>query len=353
MRFIKRLATHLQSVDFPLPIHAPADWQRIESAEINQGSLWRTSIALPEVPEAHIIVPSLSCLEGAYQYQWIVSRGALSGSGSGSAENLSALAPITPAGSAAHPIFVVAHDAQVALLGKIDCWHTESPLTESRAHVLLWLPNSSSPPRQDLLTITVRPIDLEDIQLPHAEDSISLSMPRAISQMQAEPGIAKRICSPTATAMAVAGNQALEQWPRAVTACLDPHTKAYGKWPLAIYWASQNARIGAIEALADWQAALTVLNNGSPVVCSIRFGKDDLPGAPMQQTGGHLVVLYGLEFEGEHGYALVMDPGAASAAEVARRYPLKAFSDAWLSHRGGAYLFSTPPASGSRPGETA
>ena len=355
MRFIKRLATHLQSVDFPLPIHAPADWQRIESAEINQGSLWRTSIALPEVPEAHIIVPSLSCLEGAYQYQWIVSRGALSGSGSGSgsAENLSALAPITPAGSTAHPIFVVAHDAQVTLLGKIDCWHTESPLTESRAHVLLWLPNSSSPPRQDLLTITVRPIDLEDIQLPHAEDSISLPMPRAISQMQAEPGIAKRICSPTATAMAVAGNQALEQWPRAVTACLDPHTKAYGKWPLAIYWASQNARIGAIEALADWQAALTVLNNGSPVVCSIRFGKDDLPGAPMQQTGGHLVVLYGLEFEGEHGYALVMDPGAAAAAEVARRYPLKAFSDAWLSHRGGAYLFSTPPASGSRPGETA
>ena len=352
MQFIKRLATHLQCLDFPLPIHAPADWQRIESAEIIQGSLWRTSIALPEVPEAHIIVPSLSCLEEAYQYQWIVSRDALSGSGSGSAENLSALAPIAPAGSTAHPIFVVAHDAQGTLQGKIDCWHTESPLTESRAHVLLWLPNSSSPPRQDLLAITMRPIDLENIQLPHAEDSISLPMPRAISQMQAEPGIAKRICSPTATAMAVAGNQALEQWPRAVTACLDPHTKAYGKWPLAIHWASQNARIGAIEALTDWQAALTVLNNGSPVVCSIRFGKDDLPGAPMQQTGGHLVVLYGLEFEGEHGYALVMDPAAASAAEVARRYPLKAFSDAWLSHRGGTYLFSTPPALGARLGET-
>ena len=88
-------------------------------------------------------------------------------------------------------------------------------------------------------------------------------------------------------------------------------------------------------------------------MCIRDSGKDDLPGAPMQQTGGHLVVLYGLEFEGEHGYALVMDPGAASAAEVARRYPLKAFSDAWLSHRGGAYLFSTPPASGSRRGETA
>lgn len=353
MRFIKRLATHPQSLDFPLPIHAPPDWRRIESAEFSQGSLWRTSIALPEVPEAHIIVPSLSCLEEAYQYQWIVGREAISGSGSGSgsAKDLSALAPIAPAGSTSLPMFVVAHDAQGTLRGKIDCWHTESPLTESRAHVLLWLPNSSGPPRHDLLAITVRPIDLADNQLPHAGDSISLPVPRAISQMQAEPGIAKRICSPTATAMAVAGSEALEQWPGAVKACLDPNTNAYGKWPLAIHWASQNARIGSVEALPDWQAALTVLNNGSPVVCSIRFDKGDLPGAPMQQTGGHLVVLYGLEFEGEHGYALVMDPAAASAAEVARRYPLKAFSDAWLSHRGGTYLFSTPPASGSRPGE--
>ena len=349
MRFIKRLATHPQSLDFPLPIHASPDWRCIESAEISQGSLWRTSIALPEVPKAHIIVPSLSCMEEAYQYQWIVGREAISGSGS--AEEVSALAPIAPAGSTSLPMFVVAHDAPGTLRGKIDCWHTESPLIQSQAHALLWLPNSSAPPRHDLLVITVRPIDLTDNQLPHAGDSINLPVPRAISQMQAEPGIAKRICSPTATAMAVAGIEALERWPEAVTACLDPNTKAYGKWPLAIHWASQNARIGSVEALADWQAALTVLNNGSPVVCSIRFDKDDLPGAPMQQTGGHLVVLYGLEFEGEHGYALVMDPAAASAAEVARRYPLKAFSDAWLSHRGGTYLFSTPSASGSRPGE--
>ena len=38
-------------------------------------------------------------------------------------------------------------------------------------------------------------------------------MPCPISQMQAEPSIAKRICSPTATAMAVAGEQAMKHWP--------------------------------------------------------------------------------------------------------------------------------------------
>ena len=195
MRFIKRLATHPKNVDFPLLIHAPVEWQLIESAETNQGSL--AHIALPEVPEAHIIVPSLSCLEEAYQYQWIVSRAALSGSESRpkSASTL-AYSPLAPAGSTAHPLVVVAHDTPGTLRGKIDCWHTESPLTESRANALLWLPNSSTPPRQDLLSVTVRPIDLADIQLPQAGDSISLPMPRAISQMQAEPGIANAFALP-------------------------------------------------------------------------------------------------------------------------------------------------------------
>ena len=83
------------------------------------------------------------------------------------------------------------------------------------------------------------------------------------------------------------------------------------------HWASQNARIGAIKGFGGLEGGLIVLNNGSPVVCSIRFGKDNL-NAPLQHTGGHLVVLYGLEFEGEHGYALVMDPATASTAEVAK-----------------------------------
>ena len=63
------------------------------------------------------------------------------------------------------------------------------------------------------------------------------------------------------------------------------------------------------------------------------------------------MVLYGVEFEGESGFALVMDPAAESHAEVARRYPLEAFSQAWLGQRGGAYLFSPIQAQTARVGE--
>ena len=89
---------------------------------------------------------------------------------------------------------------------------------------------------------------------------------------------------------------------------------------------------------------MSVLQAGCPVVCSIRFAEGALPDAPLPKSAGHLVVLYGIEFTGENstreGYALVMDPAGKDADAVARRYPLQAFSDAWLTYRGGAYLFA-------------
>ena len=347
MQFTKRLATHPARQDFPLPVHATVTWQPIESANQKQGSLWRTSVALAAVPESHIIVPSFACLEDDYQYQWVLSSAVTADS----MENTSTLAAITPADSAAHRIFMHACDNGSGISAKIDCWHTQSDLLAVTAQLTLWLPHSLKPPEQDLVVISLRPIEQTITALPNRLDRTRLAVPCPISQMQAEPSIAKRICSPTATAMAVAGEQALKYWPDAIKACLDPHTKAYGKWPLAIYWASENMRLGSVEALADWPTALTVLKSGSPIVCSIRFGKDALPGAPLRQTGGHLVVLYGVEFDGESGFALVMDPAAASHAEVARRYPLEAFSQAWLGQRGGAYLFSPTQTQTARIGD--
>ena len=347
MQFTKRLATYPARLNFPLPVHATVAWQPIESGNHTSGSLWGTRIALAAVPEAHIIVPSFACLEHDYQYQWVLS----SAVAADSMENTSTLAAITPADSAAHRIFMQACDVGSGISAKIDCWHTQSDLLAVTAQLTLWLPHSLKPPEQDLVVISLRPIEQTITALPNRLDRTRLAVPCPISQMQAEPSIAKRICSPTATTMAVAGEQALKYWPDAIKACLDPHTKAYGKWPLAIYWASENMRLGSVEALADWPTALTVLKSGSPIVCSIRFGKDALPGAPLPQTGGHLVVLYGVEFDGESGFALVMDPAAASHAEVARRYPLEAFSQAWLGQRGGAYLFSPTQTQTARIGD--
>ena len=59
----------------------------------------------------------------------------------------------------------------------------------------------------------------------------------------------------------------------------------------------------------------------------------ELPGAPLTDTGGHLVVVYGAG----PAEVAVCDPAAAEG-EVVRVYPAAAFSRAWLRQRGAAYI---------------
>ena len=77
-------------------------------------------------------------------------------------------------------------------------------------------------------------------------------------------------------------------------------------------------------------------NRTLPLVASIRYAAGELPGAPMLATGGHLVVVTGVDGEA----VLVNDPAAPYHGTVSRRYPLAAFSRAWFRHRGAVYIVS-------------
>ena len=335
MQYTTRLASNPARLQFPLAVDGPARWKPVQADVGALGSVWQATVDLthlPELTKAHIIVPSYACLDSGYQYQWTLHCTAPH------AENT--LAPIVPSNADKWSGFAETSLDDNVISAKIDCWHTERSVGGLSARLTVYLPASTKAPADDLLSLSLRPLDLTAIELPKRADAVCVERPLAISQMQADASIAKRICSPTATAMAVAGATALAVWPGAITACLDPATKAYGKWPLAIYWTSQHGRLGAVEALVNWQQVLCVLRAGTALVCSIRFAKSTLPGAPMEQSGGHLLVLYGIEFDSEEGYALVMDPAADSNDQVSRRYKLQAFSDAWLAYRGGAYLFT-------------
>ncbi|HCG70391.1 MAG TPA: hypothetical protein DE147_08015 [Gammaproteobacteria bacterium] len=330
MQFTTRLASSPASLNFPLPTTQSSSWQRIRTQNITCGSLWQTQIELPEIPTEHIIVPSYACSSSSYQYQWSLGQSA--------SNTACVLQPITALDASAHVSFRAANETAEQLTAKIDCWHTTAPTPPMQACLTVYLAQTNEPPENDLVALSVRPIDMDMGQLP--TQSIINQRPPALSQMQARPEIAQRICSPTATAMAIAAKDAESQWLHAIEHCLDPHTKAYGKWPLAVYWASQQGRIGSIEAISSWSSVVDILAEGCPIVCSIKFGKNSLPNAPLTQSGGHLVVLYGIQIELNQGYALVMDPASPTVREVPRRYPLTAFSKAWLAHRGGAYVFA-------------
>lgn len=316
MEFVTRLAGEAIAGRYPFQINSPAIW-----SPQREGNGWCLEVSLPNLPAKHIVVPSFALVgDGEHQFQFVMSWD----------DRRCALQPVPAEGTGKQPAAAGSEDAVTA---HIDCWHTHADVAAPRIMLAV---ATETPPVDYLLTVTVRPLEIEPASTEHNTE-IKVAVPRTISQMQADDSIKQRICSPTALAMALSLYPDAPAWDATVAACYDPLTKAYGSWPLAIRWASRHNIIGAVETFSTWQQALTVLAAGLPLVCSIRFKTNALAGAPLQHTGGHLVLLHGVEGSD----VLVKDPAADTDAEVDRRYQLDEFIQAWLRHRGAAYIFCT------------
>lgn len=308
MEFVIRLGTG-RARSYPLPIEVGPDWVQADGG-------WTAHVQLPKIPKAHIIVPSFSSVSNPSTYRFSIGRE--SADLDLSLDQATSLMWVPRGANTAKP-------KCDAFSAHIDCWHSaKSSTAVVKLHVA-----QQERPQDELVVISVRPLDKR--YRPTRKPLIEAPRPTPISQMMAPRSIAGGICSPTATAMALGSC-----WPQTIRACHDPRTRAFGCWPLAIHWGSQCGHIGAVEALFEWDSIYQVLSAGSPLVCSINFSKGDLTGAPQNQTGGHLVTLYGLT----ETKALVMDPAAKSHEEVAKEYDLKEFADAWLRQRGAAYIFN-------------
>ena len=163
--------------------------------------------------------------------------------------------------------------------------------------------------------------------------AVRLAVP-SLSQMEADSGLAHRICSPTCVAMV------LDYWrrPVAVTALaremFHPATDLYGVWPAAILAAARRGVAGYLLRFPDWAAAAWCLARGLPVIASVRYAAGELSGAAAAATGGHLLVLTGYE----DGVALVNDPAAPTAATVARRYAIDELRRVWLERTAVGYV---------------
>jgi Peptidase_C39 like family len=166
-----------------------------------------------------------------------------------------------------------------------------------------------------------------------AAPSVGLTVPY-ISQMEADPALAHRICSPTCVAMV------LDYWRRpADVAALaremfHPATDLYGVWPAAILVAARRGLAGYLLRFPDWGAAAWCLGRGLPVIASVRYAAGELTGAAAHATPGHLLVLTGYE----DGVVLVNDPAAPTAATVARRYSIDELRRVWLDRASVGYV---------------
>lgn len=168
-------------------------------------------------------------------------------------------------------------------------------------------------------------------------DVPALAVP-ARSQMLEARSIRSRICSPACVAMVLGafGTQAATADVAAAAYCAD--LDRYGVWPAAVWAASRWGALGCVLALRSWDQARALLANGLPLVLSEAHAPGALPGSPLDETDGHLLVLRGIE----NGMALVHDPAAPDHEAVATAYPLADLGRAWLGHGGVAYAFVPP-----------
>ena len=144
------------------------------------------------------------------------------------------------------------------------------------------------------------------------------------------------VCSPTSLAMV------LEFWGFKKTTesvalgVRDRNSQLFGNWPANAAYAAVSgldARVARLESLTDLEREVEA---GRPVVVSVTFGAGELPGSPMQQTSGHIIVVSGFTPEGD---VIVDDPAGRGRGDVRRVYGRAAFHKAWrVNKRGLAYL---------------
>lgn len=295
-------------VRYPLPVHGEADWRRGVATVV---------VPLPPVPASHVIAASFACTDAEAPFSFRLSaRGgwrwlhrfetARFGHDTRQRERRRGRGVAVP----------------------VDYFETTADLPAPVLTLLCEAP----PPRDYLLVVSIRPKAIDVPAEPPAP------MPEvaatALSQRALPSPLRESACGPTATAMAL-GLETTEALATFAAAARHPPTGLYGAWPQNLWAAARYGRLAGLELATDWQIAQRALAAGTPVVASIRFAAGALSGAPMAATGGHLVLLRGID-----GDEVIVNDPAAPPDAVPRRYSAAEFAKAWLRWRGAAYVFA-------------
>ncbi len=298
---------------YPLPVTGALQWQQ-------DGAGWLFECALPRLPAGHLLVPSLSLPGTDYSYTCSLQAGTTSWS----LAPMGACARVAQHGPA--DLWQDAADA-APVQRQLDCWLVTQALTQAKFQLQLQRPQA---PAQALLSLAIRPLQLAPAPGATAGVATAARLPvPALTQLALPAAIAQRVCCPTSLAMVAAWHGKTLQLPMLCADCLHQASELYGVWPMAIYSAGEHGLLGSLELFSSLDEAAPLLQQGLPLIASVRFGAGDLPGAPLPATNGHLLVLTGLDAD----LAYVNDP-AAPANSVSRAYPRDAFAQAWLGQRG-------------------
>lgn len=104
-----------------------------------------------------------------------------------------------------------------------------------------------------------------------------------------------------------------------------------GNWAFNAAYAGTRGLRGVVAYLRGIDHVAAFVDAGLPVAVSIGWNAGELPGAPLETSDGHLLIVRGVS----PSHVFVNDP---SHADVVTRYPRAAFDFAFRMHGGVAYL---------------
>jgi len=164
---------------------------------------------------------------------------------------------------------------------------------------------------------------------------IELAVPQRSQYLATRPD-GHRWCSPTSLNMVLVYHGIREELLEEVAARVyDTGHDGTGNWTFNVAHAGTLGLRSAVVYLRDLDHARTFLHAGLPLVITYRWSGDDLPGAPLAQSLGHLAVLRGFD---EHGDPILNDPAHPNVRVV---YPRAALERVWLRSGGVAYAIAS------------
>ncbi|MBQ3933651.1 MAG: C39 family peptidase [Elusimicrobiaceae bacterium] len=146
------------------------------------------------------------------------------------------------------------------------------------------------------------------------------------------------ICSPTSLTMALNYFGKKVNLDNTIKGVFDEGAKIYGTWPFNTAYAGELGLKCCVVRCSSLAQAEAEIYQARPLIISIEFKNGELKNAPVKQTEGHLIILTGLD---ENGDFIAIDPAAKTAKTARRIYSRKDLAKVWLKNkRGLAYAFA-------------
>ncbi len=118
----------------------------------------------------------------------------------------------------------------------------------------------------------------------------------------------------------------------------DRRAGIYGCWPRAAQVLSESGLDTWVERFRSLDEAEPYFRLGLPIIVSLQIRKGDLEEAPNYDTGGHIIVLRGIDADGR---ILVSDPGRSKRENGFRAYKREGIQRVWIN-RGGVGIIGAP-----------